>query len=144
MLDGLGRDCAVLIRSAGPTRSQVWLRSASRPRTPRAHRPPAFLRGHLTGAPPSSARALRTPRRLRGTARVRTRQAGQPTPSPGRGGENKEGTARMRAGRLASPPTHARAFPFGFSTPRCPRPTPPWLPRATAVRPHLSSALACY
>lgn len=110
-----------------------------------------LLGGHLTGAPPSLARARARARSAHPDAsgggereaRVRTREAGQL-----RGGAGRKGgapRARVRASRLGSPPpspAHARAFPLSIS--RGPRPTPPWLPRATAVRPHLSSALACY
>lgn len=93
---------------------QLTLKCGGAARLGRGLRAPTgpLLGGHLTGAPrsPARARALRTPRRLRGggggEARVRTREAGQP-----RGGAGRKGGAphaRVRASRLESPPPTSR------------------------------------
>lgn len=110
---------------------QLTLKCGGAARLGRGLRAPTgpLLGGHLTGAPPSPARArARSAHRDAsggGEARVRTREAGQP-----RGGAGRKGGAphaRVRASRLESPPpppAHARAFPLGSSTSRGPPPHP--------------------
>nr|XP_027777174.1 serine/arginine repetitive matrix protein 1-like [Marmota flaviventris] len=119
------------IRSPRPGRANsLQVRAASAPgRGLRA--PTRRSSGDTSQVRLRAARALRTPRRLRGTARVRTHEAGEPL---GRR------AARMRAVRPAPPPPPRRErAPAGL--PRRPLP-PPALPRATALRPHLSKC-AC-
>lgn len=99
------------------------------------------------------ARALRTPRRLRGTARVRTHEAGEPRGSGDRTHARPPGP-RPHCPPPPPPPSPDTAGPGHPQSPRAARalplaslappraPAQAALPRATAVRPHLSCAPA--
>lgn len=151
--------------AARPAHNSLQVRGWSAPG--RGLRAPTLplLKGHLTGAPPSRARALRTPRRLRGTARVRTHEASEPQGSGGRTHARRPALSpsplpcprpRWPPARALPPipgwsrvppnphrPARARSrSPASLLLPRAP--PGPALPRATAVRPHLSFAPASH
>lgn len=133
------------------------------PAAPRTHRP--LLWGHLTGAPPSRARAPHVPTPRGQRACARTRPAGprerapyacalpgrrpcsprcsRPAPARARPPPNPRrvlGTPPY----LPPEPRPARALPLAASLLPPPRPARPALPGATAVRPHLSCAPASH
>lgn len=89
-----------------------------------------LLGGHLTGAPPSlaRARALRTPRHLRGRGKGGARAHARVRPAPGRSGEERRGAARTRACLSARVPA-----PIGRTRTRVPPLHLSWSPPHPAL-----------